>query len=64
MTPDMPPFDARVPYSRNPWVFSNCSVRTFKQTLKHRIEIVRKGNKYLISHQPLPYEKTFTTAFK
>ncbi|KAL3865259.1 hypothetical protein ACJMK2_006873 [Sinanodonta woodiana] len=34
MTPDLPIFEPGEPYSRNPWLFSKCSLRTFKRTLK------------------------------
>ncbi|KAL3865279.1 hypothetical protein ACJMK2_006892 [Sinanodonta woodiana] len=36
MTPDVPLFDPDETYSRNPWLFSHCTVRTFKQKLHLR----------------------------
>ncbi|KAK3578106.1 hypothetical protein CHS0354_007817 [Potamilus streckersoni] len=32
------PNDPGRPYSRNPWRFSNCSVQSFKKTLKDKLQ--------------------------
>ncbi|KAK3600922.1 hypothetical protein CHS0354_013303, partial [Potamilus streckersoni] len=31
------------PYSRNPWIFSNCSVKAFKDTLKDKMCLTNKA---------------------
>ncbi|KAK3575896.1 hypothetical protein CHS0354_034472 [Potamilus streckersoni] len=36
MTPKETVFSRGQPYSRNPWMFSNCSVDAFKKTLKYK----------------------------
>ncbi|KAL3836830.1 hypothetical protein ACJMK2_022243, partial [Sinanodonta woodiana] len=35
MSAEHDPPDPKKPYSRNPWLFSMCSVRSMKQTLKY-----------------------------
>ncbi|KAL3865281.1 hypothetical protein ACJMK2_006894, partial [Sinanodonta woodiana] len=55
MTPAVPRFDLAKEYSRNPWLFSHCSVRTFKQTLQHRNCLTNPGVVYNMEEW-----KTFT----
>ncbi|KAL3875197.1 hypothetical protein ACJMK2_038124, partial [Sinanodonta woodiana] len=36
MTPFVPKYNTTQSYTRNPWIFSNCSVDAFKDELKHK----------------------------
>ncbi|KAK3598250.1 hypothetical protein CHS0354_001071 [Potamilus streckersoni] len=44
MTPSVPYMYRGRPYSRNPWMFSKCSLEAFKQTLKDKDCVKTKGN--------------------
>ncbi|KAK3591033.1 hypothetical protein CHS0354_026047 [Potamilus streckersoni] len=41
MSSALPVFDPKDTYSRNPWMFSNCSVESFKKTLKTKYATMR-----------------------
>ncbi|KAL3861393.1 hypothetical protein ACJMK2_007428 [Sinanodonta woodiana] len=42
MTPGIPVFDSNKLYSKNPWLFSTCSVEAFKKTLANKDCVTRK----------------------
>ncbi|KAK3598198.1 hypothetical protein CHS0354_031934 [Potamilus streckersoni] len=42
MNPYVPTFDPNKMYSRNPWQFSNCTVRNFKTSLKAKRRVCQK----------------------
>ncbi|KAK3588398.1 hypothetical protein CHS0354_013724, partial [Potamilus streckersoni] len=44
MSPIETIFTQGKPYSRNPWIFSNCSVDAFKKTLKDRHCLYNEGS--------------------
>ncbi|KAL3875183.1 hypothetical protein ACJMK2_038110 [Sinanodonta woodiana] len=46
MSPDDPVFRENKPYSRNPWIFSNCSVESFKRALPDKTCLFNVGQYY------------------
>ncbi|KAL3875194.1 hypothetical protein ACJMK2_038121, partial [Sinanodonta woodiana] len=46
MTPYDPKMNKTNSYSRNPWIFSTCSVDVFKDTLKDKSCVTNVGQKY------------------
>ncbi|KAL3871393.1 hypothetical protein ACJMK2_039397 [Sinanodonta woodiana] len=43
MAPDDKEFIENELYSRNPWLFSNCSIESFKKTLQNKTCVTNKG---------------------
>ncbi|KAK3587443.1 hypothetical protein CHS0354_007934 [Potamilus streckersoni] len=46
MSAEGKPINLSLPYSRNPWLFSNCSVKAFKKVLKDKDCVTDKGAVY------------------